>query len=196
MTTKELFMELLESTKPLIEIPPNRICKRCGVEKSHYHFIYTKNISRALWVCCSCMEELKALSDERKKIRTKNYKTSPAYKKRRNDELKLKRQSDPVFKLSSYIRNQIGFSFKVRSYRKYTSCKSILGCDFNALKLHFESLFQAGMNWDNMGRWHIDHKKPLAMAKSVQDVIELNHYTNLQPLWALDNLRKGTKIVN
>jgi hypothetical protein len=52
------------------------------------------------------------------------------------------------------------------------------------------------MTWSNMGEWHIDHIKPLATAKTEKDVYELNHYTNLQPLWAKDNLSKGAKTPN
>ena len=51
------------------------------------------------------------------------------------------------------------------------------------------------MNWDNHGEWHIDHKIPLSSAKTEKELIGLCHYTNLQPLWALDNLKKGNKIL-
>lgn len=47
------------------------------------------------------------------------------------------------------------------------------------------------MNWQNQGKWHIDHIKPLASAKSVDEIYELCHYSNLQPLWAKDNYTKG-----
>ena len=49
------------------------------------------------------------------------------------------------------------------------------------------------MSWENHGEWHIDHKKPLASAKTEEELKKLCHYTNLQPLWALDNIRKGAK---
>ena len=52
------------------------------------------------------------------------------------------------------------------------------------------------MCWLNHGDWHIDHKIPLAAAKTKEDVIRLNHYTNLQPLWAAENLAKGAMIMN
>ena len=50
------------------------------------------------------------------------------------------------------------------------------------------------MNWDNYGEWHIDHIKPLSLAKNELDVIELCNYKNLQPLWALENIIKGNRI--
>lgn len=49
------------------------------------------------------------------------------------------------------------------------------------------------MNWSNQGIWHLDHIKPISLATTEEEVIALNHYTNFQPLWAEDNLRKGNK---
>ena len=48
------------------------------------------------------------------------------------------------------------------------------------------------MTFENYGSWHLDHIKPLALAESEEDVILLNHYTNFQPLWAIDNFKKGS----
>ena len=60
-----------------------------------------------------------------------------------------------------------------------------------------ESQFTDGMTWDNWGKygWHVDHKVPLSSAKTPDELIKLCHYTNLQPLWAKDNLSKGAKII-
>ena len=63
-----------------------------------------------------------------------------------------------------------------------------LGCTYGELKEHMESQFKDGMTWENYGLegWHIDHIMPLSKGGS-------NHYTNLQPLWATDNISKGAK---
>jgi hypothetical protein len=60
-----------------------------------------------------------------------------------------------------------------------------------------ENQFVEGMNWENYGSkgWHIDHIIPLSSAKTVDEAISLNHYKNLQPLWAVDNMKKGNKIL-
>ena len=50
------------------------------------------------------------------------------------------------------------------------------------------------MNWSNYGLWHIDHIIPLSSAKKQEDLYKLCHYTNTQPLWAEDNLKKGSKL--
>ena len=71
----------------------------------------------------------------------------------------------------------------------------ILGCDWITAHNYLECRFTEGMNWNNYGEWHIDHIIPLASAKSNEELITLCHYTNLQPLWAFDNLSKGSKIL-
>jgi hypothetical protein len=71
----------------------------------------------------------------------------------------------------------------------------MLGCDYQTAFKHIESRFKKGMSWDNFGDWHIDHIIPLASAKTEEELIELCHYTNLQPLWAEENLIKGDKII-
>ncbi len=51
------------------------------------------------------------------------------------------------------------------------------------------------MNWDNQGNWHVDHIIPLQSSNTKQELIKLCHYTNLQPLWGVDNYNKGNKIL-
>lgn len=73
----------------------------------------------------------------------------------------------------------------------------LIGCSIEQLLEHLESQFQDGMTWDNYGEWHIDHIKPCAMFDFTkeEDQRECFHYTNLQPLWAEDNLRKSDKYI-
>jgi len=72
----------------------------------------------------------------------------------------------------------------------------IIGCSKEFLKEHLEKQFTDGMSWENYGfyGWHIDHIIPLSSAKDEEEIYKLCHYTNLQPLWAFDNLSKGSKI--
>lgn len=51
------------------------------------------------------------------------------------------------------------------------------------------------MNWENYGEWHLDHIIPISYAKTIEDIYKLNHYTNLQPLWASENLSKGNRYI-
>ena len=73
-----------------------------------------------------------------------------------------------------------------------------LGCSIEELKTHLESQFQPRMTWDNYGKWHIDHIKPLSNfnLENKEEFKEACNYKNLQPLWAKDNLIKGAKYGN
>jgi hypothetical protein len=73
-----------------------------------------------------------------------------------------------------------------------------LGCTISELKKHLESKFQLGMTWGNRGKeWHIDHIIPLAQfnLQDRQQFLIACHYTNLQPLWAKDNIVKGKSVL-
>jgi len=87
-------------------------------------------------------------------------------------------------------------SIRNKGYTKKSKTYEILGCTFEEFKLHIESQFTNKMSWDNRSEWHLDHIIPISSAKTEEEVIKLNHYTNFQPLWAIDNLRKGNKINN
>ena len=70
----------------------------------------------------------------------------------------------------------------------------LVGCTVQELRDHLESKFTDGMSWENHGEWHVDHIKPCAsyaLADEAQQK-ECFHYTNLQPLWANDNMSKGS----
>lgn len=71
----------------------------------------------------------------------------------------------------------------------------VLGCDIEFFIKHIENQFYDGMTWENKGitGWHIDHIIELKTATTIEEVKKLNHYTNLQPLWAKDNLAKNRK---
>ena len=84
---------------------------------------------------------------------------------------------------------------KHRKNNKSAKTHHLLGCTFEELKMHLESQFVNDMSWDNMGKWHIDHIVPLAafdLTKEENQKLAF-HHTNLQPLWAIDNLKKGAK---
>ena len=86
-------------------------------------------------------------------------------------------------------------SLSEKNVKKSQRTEVILGCSFEEFKIHLESMFDTWMTWENRGLyngelnygWDIDHKIPLASAETEEDIIRLNHYTNLQPLCGYTN---------
>lgn len=117
-------------------------------------------------------------------------------KERRYERFKFRFNNDELFALKKRLRNLIRGSFRKSGYTNFKArTEEIVGISFNEFKVYMESKFVDGMNWGNRDLWHIDHIIPLSTAKSEQELIALSHYTNLQPLWAMDNLKKGNKIL-
>jgi hypothetical protein len=112
--------------------------------------------------------------------------------------LKKRFDNDPIFKFKNNIRRLILRSFKrgKSNFKKSDTTEVILGCKIEEFIDYISKKFTEEMTLENHGEWHIDHIIPLAIAKTEEEVILLNHYTNLQPLWAKDNLSKGSKILN
>jgi hypothetical protein len=104
--------------------------------------------------------------------------------------VKYRCDTDPLYKLTKNTRKMVS---RYMLGEKSKRTQEIVGCSFEELKVYIENQFTEGMSWDNYGinGWHVDHIKPLAVANSQEEIILLNHYSNLQPLWALDNLKKG-----
>jgi hypothetical protein len=107
-----------------------------------------------------------------------------------------RRMEEPLFKFKKLLRNNVRNSFKRGGFSKTSECRKILGADWDVVKKYFESKFTEGMSWDNMGLWHIDHILPISTATCEEDVIRLNHYTNLQPLWGEDNIKKSNQMTD
>jgi len=110
------------------------------------------------------------------------------------DYRKKRFSEDEVFKMTFTVRSRIRNLLKLKNELKLGKTFELIGCSPQELTKHIENQFTDGMSWDNHGEWHIDHIIPLASAKTKEDLIKLCHYTNLQPLWANDNLKKGKRI--
>lgn len=99
-------------------------------------------------------------------------------------------KTDYLFYLKGRIRKSISNSITQNGFNKFLSTNKILGCEFYFFIDYIEAQFTKEMTWKNI---HIDHINPLSSAKNEKEILELNHYTNLQPLLAIDNLKKGVK---
>jgi len=117
------------------------------------------------------------------------------YRKTKNDYVKNRMKNDPLFKLKFNIRSLIRNSMKRKFTDKSQKTIDILGCQFDVLKEHIENQFDENMNWDNYGTyWEIDHIVPMASSMTEEEIYKLNHYTNFQPLYWLDNLHKSDRV--
>lgn len=107
---------------------------------------------------------------------------------------KNRRQVDKMFSIKENMRARFRYELAKRGDDQHIKANEYLGCSWVELKSHLASQFKEGMSWNNYGDWHVDHVIPLASAQTKGELIKLCHYSNLQPLWAFDNLSKGAKM--
>lgn len=109
---------------------------------------------------------------------------------------RLRAQADPAYRLVMRLRTRIYNALRGRCPKADRSF-SLLGTDRKGLLQHLERLFKPGMTWENYGYngWHVDHIRPCASfdLTDPEQQAQCFHYTNLQPLWASENLRKSRK---
>ena len=169
-----------------------------------------------LKIKCQKKEYREKNKDEIKRYQTK-YKESNMSKQKeyyeKNKEkfkeynkkyLKERIKTDDVFRFKKTIKNLIAISFRNKGYKKSGRTCEILSCSLKEFKLYIENKFEPWMNWENRGKyngefsfgWDIDHIIPISTAKCEEDVVKLNHYTNLRPLCSHTNRDiKKNKIV-
>lgn len=122
------------------------------------------------------------------------HKHNPENKKRRNALEKIRKREDPLHNLRCGVRIRMCSILRKKGYGKASKSAEILGCSWEEFKNHIEKGFKEGMSWENRSEWHVDHIIPLASANSEEALVELFHYTNTQPLWRMENLRKSAKM--
>ena|SRR3990167_4865718 len=104
-------------------------------------------------------------------------------------------KKEPFFRFKERLKVRIYHAFKAVGMNKSRHSKDLLGGTLEEIRKHIEMKFADEMTWENYGKWHADHIIPLIAGKTEDEMIKLCHYTNLQPLWAIDNLRKGKKVL-
>ena len=149
-------------------------CKFCG--KSVLKKYYNSNKDEII----TYEKEFYKLNSNSVKKRTKQYKAN-------------KIATNIGFKLSTSLRSRLYMAIK--NNQKVGSAVKDLGCSVEEFKRHMESKWQPGMSWENWSRygWHIDHIIPLCKfdLTNLEQFKKACHYTNLQPMWAKENLVKG-----
>lgn len=178
----------------------NVICKKCNISKlkkyreTEKYKLYISDYYKQEKVSKRKKEYMsKYIKDNKDKIKVQKDKwreiNKDKLKKQRNQWNKIQLQNT-IYNLSRSISSSIRKAFKRSGFSKKSKTIEILGCSFNDFKIYLESKFEPWMTWENKGLyngeinygWDIDHIIPLSSASSEDDVIKLNHYTNLQPL--------------
>ncbi len=157
-----------------------KICNKCNIEKDINLFHRCKKIIDGHFNSCIDCERKRAL------YYVNNFAKNGINKKRKSDsdEYRL------LIKLKRRIRTGICNLLKRKGFIKNDKTLNILGCSIEAFKIHLESKFETWMNWNNHGLyngdfnygWDIDHIIPASSGISEDELLKLNHYTNLQPL--------------
>lgn len=163
-----------------------KICCKCKIWRPLTEY----NFSKSHWDnlrndCKICLVEWR--KDNRKKLND-NY---LIYEKNR-------KLIDPQFKLIKTLRSRLGTAVRRQNSSKNNNTIDLLGCSVSFLKEYLQTKFKEGMTWENHGEWHIDHIRPCASFNLLDEEEQKKcfHYTNLQPLWASENLSKGCKFID
>ena len=176
-----------------------KICGRGGEERAIRDFIwfcsrnapFQREISRMAYR--SNPGKYARLAKEIRKRRTDLQKDLA--KKYAREYARKKAKTDPIWRARKVMRTRIGAAIIRGGGVKSQKTMQLVGCDVQSLRLHLEKQFKPGMTWENYGKfgWHIDHIKPCS-AFDLTDPAQAEecfHFTNLQPLWAFENLSKG-----
>jgi len=168
----------------------NVYCKSCKYE---YQKQYIKNNHEKILKYYNIRSKLDKNRDYQKQYREINKDKIKESNKKYN---KNRRNTDPLYKMSRNVRNLIYQSINKRGFIKSIGTENILGCSLDEFYKHIESQFEPWMNWRNWGGkkvteintyWDLDHIVPIDTAINEEDIIRLNHYTNLRPLCSYNN---------
>jgi hypothetical protein len=186
-----------------------KICGKCKIEKNICLFSKDKSRKDGYYISCKDCEKIRRKIYEEKNPNIKkerylryketNYekilKTNSNWRKNNPRYATERKKIDPTFKLIKNLRRRIKRFLDIKNVTKKNKTLEFVGCDSNFLKTYIENKFTEGMSWELMGKYiHIDHIIPLSSAKTEEELYKLCHYTNLQPLWAEDNLKKSDRL--
>lgn len=180
-----------------------KLCLTCEKVLSVIEFHKNKRVPTGLSkVCVTCIAAKGSEYYEKNKASIKKeasdyyYANKEVIQKKANKRQKERERTDPKYKLSRRLRNRLYYALRNKGWKKTTKLNDYIGCDYETLVQHLQAQFKPDMTWENHGElWHIDHIKALSLAETEEEMYKLCHYTNLQPLYGPDNIKKGNKRV-
>lgn len=179
-------------------IPENQVCTKCRNNKPKEAYGIRLDRGYLYRQCRECMKARKwaKRNPDRHLASQKAWvEKNPERARKIWRDMRSKRLSrNPALRVHGRISNQIWTALNGRKSGRSTF--EILGYSREELVSHLERQFLKGMNWKNMGEWHIDHILPLA-SFTIGDDADVRRawaLTNLRPLWAVDNMRKGARV--
>ena len=172
-----------------------KACSKCKVEKELCFFYKSsRNKSGYRAECIECEKKYKEENKERLREYNKNRiydkESKIEYYQKNKESILEKRKENYSLNRDSKLGYQKEYGKNNNGYSKNSKTEELLGCSFEEFKTYLESKFEDWMTWDNRGLyngelyygWDIDHITPLSSVDNENDIIRLNHYTNLQPL--------------
>jgi hypothetical protein len=178
----------------------SKLCRGCNESKPLTDFANNKaepdGLQRRCKPCCKVYYH-KRMSESADHVRQQRMEW---FDKNRDISLMKRREwekqyfKDDKKRLIRNIRSRISIVVKKKGFIKSKKTRDVVGCSVEFLMTSLQNRFQEGMSWDNYGEWEIDHIIPISSAKTIEDIYQLNHYTNLQPLWKTENASKSNKI--
>ena len=173
-----------------------KTCTKCKQTKAFTEFNKRSRSRDGLSYRCRMCHNIASLTwgqNNRDKVHAsqKKYRDKPEIKKRLNAQRRKRRKTDTNFRLLRNLRSRLRKALKGKN--KSASTIILLGCSIPHLIDHLTKQFQPGMTWENKGEWHVDHM----LACDTFDLEDPEqqrrcfHWTNLQPLWGPENIRKG-----
>jgi hypothetical protein len=177
------------------------VCFTCKEEKQYD--LFSLKGKQKPYECKTCTNRIyreKRVSNKEEYNRKKREEWAKNNEKRtaaRRKNLQKRRDEDSQYRMKMALHVRLYDAVKRQKGIKSSKTLELLGCTVEDLRLFLETEFVEGMTWENYGQWHIDHTRPCA-SFNLEDPEEQKkcfHWTNLQPLWAQDNMRKGAKFV-